>query len=93
MRLALAAETAAPLLLYYWADSPVLVCLLLKLNASPSEIAGVLCKDTSSISSIRSRLFYKVFDKKGTKTLHLNNHETLASRYAAAFHNCSAVIK
>ncbi|MDY3031740.1 MAG: hypothetical protein SOS24_08300, partial [Clostridia bacterium] len=27
------------------------------------------------------------------KTLHLNNYEMLLSRYAAAFHNCSAVIK
>lgn len=42
------------------------VCILLKLNASPSEIASVLCKDTSSISSIRSRLYKKVFDKKGS---------------------------
>lgn len=42
------------------------VCLLLKLNASPSEIAGVLCKETSSISSIRSRLYHKVFGKKGS---------------------------
>lgn len=42
------------------------VCLLLKLNASPSEIAGVLCKETSSISSIRSRLYHKVFRKKGS---------------------------
>lgn len=42
------------------------VCLLLKLNASPSEIAGMLCKDTSSISSTRSRLYQKVFGKKGS---------------------------
>lgn len=52
--------------LYNMSDVELHVCLLLKLNASPSEIAGVLCKDTSSISSIRSRLFYKVFDKKGS---------------------------
>lgn len=42
------------------------VCLLLKLNVPPSDIANVLCKDTSSISSIRSRLFKKVFGKKGS---------------------------
>lgn len=42
------------------------VCLLLKLNATPSEIAGVLCKDASSISSTRSRLYQKVFGKKGS---------------------------
>ena len=42
------------------------VCQLLKLNVSPSDIATVLCKDKSSISSIRSRLYSKVFDKKGS---------------------------
>lgn len=42
------------------------VCILLKLNTTPSEIASVLCKDTSSISSTRSRLYQKVFGKKGS---------------------------
>ena len=42
------------------------VCLLLKLNVTPKEIADVLYKDKSSISSIRSRLYQKVFGKKGT---------------------------
>ena len=42
------------------------VCLLLKLNATPSEIATVLCKDASSISTVRSRLYGKVFGKKGS---------------------------
>ena len=42
------------------------VCQLLKLNATPTEIATVLCKDKSSISSIRSRLYGKVFGHKGT---------------------------
>lgn len=42
------------------------VCLLLKLNASPTEIASVLCRDKSSISTVRSRLYQKVFDKKGS---------------------------
>ncbi len=41
------------------------VCLLLKLNISPSVIADVLYKDKSSISSIRRRLYTKVFGKKG----------------------------
>lgn len=41
------------------------VCLLTKLHTSPTEMANVLCKDTSSISSIRSRLYQKVFGKKG----------------------------
>lgn len=52
--------------LYNMSEVELHVCLLLKLNTSPSEIASVLCKDTSSISSIRSRLFYKVFNKKGS---------------------------
>lgn len=42
------------------------VCLLLKLDVSPSEIANVLCRDKSSISTVRSRLYSKVFDKKGS---------------------------
>lgn len=42
------------------------VCRLLKLGCTPSEIANVLCKDVSSISSIRSRLYKKVFGRKGS---------------------------
>lgn len=41
------------------------VCLLLKLEVPPSEIAAILCKDSSTISTIRSRLYQKVFGKKG----------------------------
>ncbi len=41
------------------------VCLLLKLGAMPTEIAVVMCKDTSTISTIRSRLYKKVFGKNG----------------------------
>lgn len=41
------------------------VCLLIKLRFSPSEMAGVLCKDISTISSIRSRLYKKVFNRSG----------------------------
>ena len=42
------------------------VCQLLKLGCAPTEIAEVLCKDKSSISTIRSRLYSKVFGKKGS---------------------------
>ncbi|MBQ8542475.1 MAG: hypothetical protein IJ436_03270 [Bacteroidaceae bacterium] len=42
------------------------VCLLLKIGVPPSQIATILCKETSSISSTRSRLYYKVFGKKGS---------------------------
>ncbi len=41
------------------------VCLLIKLRFSPSEMANVLCKDISTISSIRSRLYKKVFSRSG----------------------------
>lgn len=41
------------------------VCLLVKLRFSPSEMAGVLCKDISTISSIRARLCRKVFGRNG----------------------------
>ncbi|MDO5461695.1 MAG: hypothetical protein Q4F44_08640 [Bacteroidales bacterium] len=42
------------------------VCLLLKLNIPPTLIAKVLCKEVSSISSTRSRLYSKVFGQKGS---------------------------
>lgn len=58
--------TSTLLSLYNMSQVEYQVCLLLKLNAAPSEIANVLCKDTSSISSIRSRLYQKVFSKKGS---------------------------
>lgn len=41
------------------------VCVLIRLHFSPKEIADVLCKDSTTISSIRSRLYKKVFGKKG----------------------------
>ena len=58
--------TSTLLSLYNMSQVEYQVCLLLKLNVAPSEIANVLCKDTSSISSIRSRLYQKVFGKKGS---------------------------
>lgn len=41
------------------------VCLLIKLRFSPSEMAAVLCKDISTVSSIRNRLYKKVFGRSG----------------------------
>lgn len=41
------------------------VCLLIKLRFSPSEIVAALCKDISTISSIRGRLYKKVFNRNG----------------------------
>lgn len=44
------------------------VCLLLKIRMTPKDIAATLCKDPSSISTIRSRLYMKIFKKKGSST-------------------------
>lgn len=41
------------------------VCLLIKIRIAPSDIAAVLARDVSTISTIRSRLYKKVFDRKG----------------------------
>lgn len=42
------------------------VCMLIKLRVSPSEMANLLSKDTSTISTVRSRLYKKVFQRKGS---------------------------
>ena len=41
------------------------VCLLIKLRMAPSDIATVLARDASTISTVRSRLYKKVFGQKG----------------------------
>lgn len=41
------------------------VCLLIKLRVAPSDMAVVLARDASTISTVRSRLYKKVFDRKG----------------------------
>lgn len=41
------------------------VSLLVKLQVPPTEIAGLINKEVSTVSSIRSRLYYKVFGRKG----------------------------
>ncbi len=41
------------------------VCLLIKLRVTPSDMAAVLCRDVSTISTVRSRLYQKVFGTKG----------------------------
>lgn len=41
------------------------VCLLIKLRIAPSDIATVLARDASTISTVRSRLYKKVFGQKG----------------------------
>lgn len=47
-------------------DTEFRVCLLLKLHITPAEIATALCKEKSTVSSIRSRLYTKVFGRKGS---------------------------
>lgn len=47
-------------------DTEFRVCLLLKLHIAPAEIATALCKEKSTVSTIRSRLYAKVFGKKGS---------------------------
>lgn len=41
------------------------VCILVKLRIAPKDIAAVLARDVSTISTVRSRLYQKVFSKKG----------------------------
>ena len=41
------------------------VCLLIKLRVAPSNMAVVLARDASTISTVRSRLYKKVFGQKG----------------------------
>lgn len=41
------------------------VCLLIKLRVAPSDMAVVLARDASTISTVRSRLYKKVFGQKG----------------------------
>ena len=40
-------------------------CMLIKLRIAPSDMAVVLARDASTISTVRSRLYKKVFDRKG----------------------------
>lgn len=41
------------------------VCMLIKIHATPTEMAAVLKREPSTISSLRGRLYHKVFNKKG----------------------------
>lgn len=51
--------------LYHFSDTELQVCLLLKLRASNKEIAGVIKRAPDSVSSIRNRLYKKVFGTDG----------------------------
>lgn len=52
--------------LYNLSPTEYQVCLLTKIRSTPKEMADVLCKDKSTISSIRKRLYKKVFGKEGS---------------------------
>ena len=47
-------------------DIELHVCILIKISFSPTEIAFLLNKSKTGISSIRSRLYKKIFHKIGT---------------------------
>lgn len=51
--------------LYAMSELEYRVCLLIKLRIAPKDIAGVLARDVSTISTVRSRLYKKVFGQKG----------------------------
>lgn len=51
--------------LIHLSETELRVCMLIKLRIAPKDMATVLCKASNSISSIRSRLYGKVFHKKG----------------------------
>ena len=51
--------------LHAMSDLEYQVCLLIKLRIAPSDMAVVLARDASTISTVRSRLFKKVFGRKG----------------------------
>lgn len=51
--------------LYAMSELEYQVCLLIKLRIAPSDIAAVLARDVSTISTVRSRLYKKVFGQKG----------------------------
>ena len=51
--------------LYPMSELEYQVCLLIKLRIQPKDIAAVLARDTSTISTVRSRLYKKVFGRKG----------------------------
>lgn len=51
--------------LYPMSDLEYQTCLLIKLRIAPSDIAAVLSRDVSTISTVRSRLYQKVFGRKG----------------------------
>jgi hypothetical protein len=51
--------------LYPLSELEYQVCMLIKLRIAPTDIASVMARSTSTISTMRSRLYTKVFGRKG----------------------------
>ena len=51
--------------LYPMSELEMQVCMLTKLRIPPTDMASVLARDASTISTVRSRLYGKVFGRKG----------------------------
>lgn len=51
--------------LYQMSELEFHTCMLIKLRIAPKDISAVLARDVSTISTVRSRLFQKVFGRKG----------------------------
>ena len=51
--------------LYDMSELQYQVCLLIKFRITPKDIAAVLARDMSTISTVRSRLYKKVFGREG----------------------------
>ena len=51
--------------LYPMSELEFQTCMLVKLRIAPTDIAAVLARDVSTISTVRSRLYGKVFGRKG----------------------------
>lgn len=52
--------------LYPLSELEYQTCILIKLRIAPTDIAAVLARDVSTISTVRSRLYKKVFGRKGS---------------------------
>lgn len=52
--------------LYPMSELEYATCLLIKLRIAPKDIATVMARDVSTISTVRSRLYKKVFGRKGS---------------------------
>lgn len=52
--------------LYPMSELEYQTCLLIKLRIAPTDIAAVLSREVSTISTVRSRLYKKVFGRKGS---------------------------